>query len=241
MNSDFQPPLFKPDFVQIPYQLIDDRTLDSMDRLLYGLVYWYEHMKDGECWASNQTLAALLYTTTRVVQNSLTRLENKGYIEREYKDKAKRNRTKIRALIAYKRVSLVGDRRKTSDPQVTRERPTDDRHERPIDDHIEIKSIETKKEKIDTPGEFARKFFNGDKDIVGSIGKQLEDAGLPQPFIVAEMLKFKNYWTEPTKNGKKVRWELQQTFDVRRRLGTWFRNAAERSNGTRRSGAGVSL
>lgn len=241
MTSEFQQPLFKPDFIQIPYQLIDDRNLDSMDRLLYGLIYWYEHMKDGECWASNQTLASLLYTTTRVVQNSLGRLEEKGYIERDYKDKAHRNRSRIRALINYKRLSLKDDRQKTNVLQMTNERSIDDRRERPIDDHIEIKSIKKRNENIDTPGEFARKFFNGDKEVVGEIGKQLDESGLPQSFVISEMLKFKNYWTEPTKNGKRVRWELQQTFDVRRRLGTWFRNAAERSQGARRSGAGVEI
>lgn len=134
MLSDKQPPLFVPDFVLIPYQLLCDRELEQIDRFLYGLIYWFEHLKDGECRASNHTFAALLFTTTRVVQNSLNNLEKAGYIEREYKDEARRNRLTIHCKIAFKYLSPIGDRRKTSVPQVTRERPIGDRHERPIGD-----------------------------------------------------------------------------------------------------------
>ena len=98
MNSDKQQPLFRPDFLLIPFPLVEDRDLEPMDRMLYGLIYWYEHLRDGECRASNNSFAALLYTTTRAIQNSLTVLETKGYIERTYKDKCNR-----RDMIIYQR------------------------------------------------------------------------------------------------------------------------------------------
>lgn len=43
-------------------------------------------------------------------------------------------------------------------------------------------------------------------------------------FIRKEFEKFLLYWTEPNKSGTKQRWELQQTFDVKRRLVTWLSN-----------------
>lgn len=150
MSNDRQRPLFIPDFIVIPYQLLTDRELETMDKHLYGMIYWFENMKDGECRASNQTLASLLYTTTRVVQNSLNTLEKRGYIEREYKDAAKRNRTRIHGTVSYKKhVSPTGDRQKTNAPQVTRERPIGDRHESPIGD--QIKNIEIKNSDKTTP------------------------------------------------------------------------------------------
>jgi hypothetical protein len=33
--------------------------------------------------------------------------------------------------------------------------------------------------------------------------------------------KFCDYWTEPTKGGTKLRWELEKCFDISRRLATW--------------------
>ena len=126
--------IFEPDFLMIPFQLIRDKKLEQVDRLLYGVIYWFEHLKDGRCFASNVTLAQLLGTTPRVVQNSLTNLEQAGYIERVYKDAAKRNRMEIRSMIAFRKVSSVGDRQgklegverpvgdRASDLQVTRRR-----------------------------------------------------------------------------------------------------------------------
>ena len=35
---------------------------------------------------------------------------------------------------------------------------------------------------------------------------------------------FCDYWTESKPNGKKMKFELQQTFDIARRLATWSRN-----------------
>lgn len=123
MNSDF----LEPDFIQIPFQLVKDKELEQVDRLLYGIVYWFEHLRDGRCFAGNDKLAKILGTTPRVIQNSLTNLESRGYIRRLYKDSAKRNRLEIQSLIAFKLLSPVGDRHKTNDPQVIDVSPTGDR------------------------------------------------------------------------------------------------------------------
>ena len=40
----------------------------------------------------------------------------------------------------------------------------------------------------------------------------------------SEVAYFISYWTEETKNGKKQKWQLQQTFNFVRRIETWFRN-----------------
>lgn len=45
-----------------------------------------------------------------------------------------------------------------------------------------------------------------------------------------EIEKFCSYWTEPNKSKSKLRWELQPTFDIPRRLGTWFMNDKNFSN-----------
>lgn len=122
MNADF----LEPDFLQIPFQLIKDKELQQVDRMLYGVIYWFEHLRDGRCYASNDKMALVLGTTARVVQNSLNNLEKLGYIERVFKDAAKRNRSEIHSLIAYKRLSPVRDRQKSNDPQVIEVSPTGD-------------------------------------------------------------------------------------------------------------------
>ena len=49
-----------------------------------------------------------------------------------------------------------------------------------------------------------------------------EKARLPEQMVARELKKFVNYWCELTKSGRKQRWELEKTFEVNRRLATWF-------------------
>ena len=42
-----------------------------------------------------------------------------------------------------------------------------------------------------------------------------------------ELISFISYWTERNKSGTKQRWELEKTFELKRRLNTWFRNAGK--------------
>ncbi len=72
-----------------------------------------------------------------------------------------------------------------------------------------------------TPGEVARSFFDGE-DRFGIIKSDFVGRGMPEQTLNTEIRKFLLYWTEPTKSGKKQRWETEKTFDVKRRLFTWL-------------------
>ena len=52
-------------------------------------------------------------------------------------------------------------------------------------------------------------------------------SGISVIFLKKEVRKFYMYWTEPTKNGKKQRWQTEKTFEVKRRLIRWLDNAHE--------------
>lgn len=89
--------------------------LQPSDRFVFAAIYYFERMKDGKCIASNPTIARIAKVDSHSVQNSLTRLEEKGFIKRLYKDAAKRMRTEIKCLVglkvsSYKEpLSLFGD------------------------------------------------------------------------------------------------------------------------------------
>lgn len=87
-------------------------------------------------------------------------------------------------------------------------------------------------EREQTPSEIARAFFERGqpyqeflKRILGHV-----DTGT----VGAEVEKFISYWTEPNKSGTKVRWELQPTFDVSRRLKTWLGRSNDYKNNHRK-------
>jgi len=91
---------------------------------------------------------------------------------------------------------------------------------------IEIKTEterEIQRERVVTPSSEARLFFD-------NIEKQEEylnhliKRGIEESFARQELSKFISYWTEPNKSGTKQLWEMKPTFEITRRLRTWFGN-----------------
>lgn len=68
---------------------------------------------------------------------------------------------------------------------------------------------------------------NDNKDIIDN--KVKEEEFKKQVFSHDQydndlLTKFFNYWSEPNKTGKKMKFEMQQTFEIKRRLVTWSGN-----------------
>lgn len=210
-----------PDFLIIPKIVQNCPGLRPTDWIIYGVIYWFEHLKDGKCTASNHTIGKVAGSTgsisDRAVCGGLDRLEKNHFIQRIYEGNTKKVRLEIRAMASFNMPFISPEPQKEKKPKS------------PLPTVIK-----------ETPEEFAIRFFSGDKEAIGPIGKQLEGAGIPQNVVVNEMIKFKNYWTELSKNGKKQRWEMEKVFEVKRRLGTWFRNIAERQR-QKRAGSGVEI
>jgi len=206
----------RPDFLIVPLVLATDAGIRPSDLLIYGTIYWYEHLRDGECRASNESIGEITGIDTRTVNAGLNRLEKAGYIVRQYKDEEKRNRDRIECMVAFK----FAQQSRLKFP----------------------KALTTEHEQRETPGEYARRFFSGDKEVVEELAQGLmkTTGGKGEEAIKVEMRKFYSYWTEPNKSGTKVRWESEKHFDVKRRLYTWLSRASER-RGSRSAGAGVSV
>lgn len=77
--------------------------------------------------------------------------------------------------------------------------------------------------KIDiTPAQEAFDFFTGNKQE--KVVEYLIEKGIPEQIAMSELKRFISYWTELNSTGKKQRWQMEKTFEVRRRLATWFSN-----------------
>ena len=96
--------LKEPDFLQIPIQVVKDTSLQPVDRLVYGVLYWIEHLRDGVCAAGNLSIGQVIGVSGGTVENSLYRLELAEHIKRTYKDKNKRHRIMIETQICYRKV-----------------------------------------------------------------------------------------------------------------------------------------
>lgn len=76
------------------------------------------------------------------------------------------------------------------------------------------------------PSETAKKFFNS-QDEQHRVIELLEAKGFNKAIVIREINKFISYWTEPNKSGSKERYEMERTFEVGRRLATWFSRVKE--------------
>lgn len=85
---------------------------------------------------------------------------------------------------------------------------------------------------LTTPFQEAKSFFENEKKQEEIILFFLEK-GANENAVRKEMKNFVLYWTEPNKIGTKQKWQLQQTFDVKRRLSTWFSRVKDFSSKTR--------
>ena len=85
-----------------------------------------------------------------------------------------------------------------------------------------------------TPSEIMKKFLV-DKILQEQLAQKIQiKYALELAFVWQELKQFIAYWTEPTKNGRMQRWELENTFELGRRLTTWFRNS-EKFSKTKKS------
>lgn len=75
------------------------------------------------------------------------------------------------------------------------------------------------------------KFFLKDKEELKRIAKAIsEKKDIPYELVLSELKNFAEYWSERSLNGKKQRWEMQKTFQLKRRIGTWFKNVGKFNN-----------
>lgn len=92
---------FTPDLFIIPGVVMLDKELQPLDSKVYATVYWLERLRDGRCFASNNTLAKIVNSSSSGVRQSLYRLEDKGYIRMTYNEA--KHRTGIITLVQMKR------------------------------------------------------------------------------------------------------------------------------------------
>lgn len=201
----------KPDFYIIPEIVKSSPKLRPCDGYIYAVVYWIERLKEGRCIASNQVIGEASGFDERTVRAGLDRLDKAGFIIRIYEDKERRIRKEIKTLVAYQQIvketGWIGDEAKNITPSQ------------------EAKLFFTKEE--GEPAVFRNK-------IVDEI---LTEKGGDRKELIAEVKKFILYWTEPNKTGTKQRWQIEKTFEVKRRLGTWMARVAERQQKGRASSA----
>lgn len=214
------------EFWSLPKTVAERTDLTVVDKLVLAIL-WTRRNGENVSWPSQENMAKQLGVTARSVIRALERLAKVG-------------------LVAVNRQGAMKSNEYTIDEdEVTKSHITDEvtksHHHSDKLSHVIVTKSHTKRTSEDntedntthTPGEMARewlpRFLSGETMYVdgsSAVVDALAKKGIPIDIVQSELKKFALYWTEPTKSGKKQRWELQPTFDIRRRLATWFTNVA---------------
>lgn len=94
---------FRPDFLITPYALIADDRVTPADERVYSVCYWFQKLKDGQCTASNATIAKIANLKVGTVKNSISKLAKLGYLEVLISDRRKNSRSEIRCNVQFTR------------------------------------------------------------------------------------------------------------------------------------------
>lgn len=231
--------MFAPQFLITPYEVKVCPGLRPTDGDVYAIIYWFEHLKDGKCTAANGTIAEILGIDERTVRAALDRLERKTFIERVYEDPETRKvRLEIRCLVVMQKGASKEAAFKVKSKRVKK---TDLEAAGPggiIPDETEI--VE------ESPREYAKRFFDPTSRCRVEFVDELcaSHPEINRDAVISELKKFFTYWTEPNGSGTKQRWQMQATFEVKRRLYTWLSKAGQYAGGgstKQRAGAGTTL
>jgi hypothetical protein len=234
----------QPSHYYIPAQLRQNDDLQPTDAFVYAAIYWFACMKYKKCTASNRAIAEAANVSPTTVSTCLSRLEKNGYINRLWGEN--QNRKEVVPLIVPAKHSVQsnkgGNDEKDSESvqsdkedgegvsQTTKGGESNDAQNNKTtnSNNTPLKEKNIKKQKSPhemSPKEFNQSFF--DHKTVWDLLREeaLSTTDADPEFVDDKFEEFWLYWTEPNESGTKKRWELEATFDVKRRLRTWFKNA----------------
>jgi hypothetical protein len=114
------------------------------------------------------------------------------------------------------------------------------------------KSEILEKPTIPAPAQNTKTFFKGIQDLRNKVVETGESQQVKlfllsltekypkanKAIIWGEIQKFERYWTELNSTGTKERWQTEKTFQIDRRLVTWFAKKKEFATGNINSGKG---
>lgn len=179
-------------------------------------------LEAGETIKSLEMLASTSPFTVQNWRTAIKNLKSTGELtERKY---GKHRILKVKNYTKYQSINTEDNNDLTGIQQGTNRKVTVEEEGK--------KEKKGKKREIGSPSEptpamYARDFFSKHEVVMKIEADYFLSKGVPMQIVKAEFAKFVNYWTELNKSGTKQRWEKEKTFEVRKRLATWFNRVAD--------------
>ncbi|MFA5453079.1 MAG: hypothetical protein WC248_05865 [Candidatus Methanomethylophilaceae archaeon] len=182
----------------------------------------------GQLAYSQQTLTKRWHWSRGKVKRYLSELENQNdIILKTIQQNGQQIKflTTLITIVKYDKWQGDDTAKRTADGQQTDSRRTADGTYTKNDKNDNNEKNEKKRERdalrAYSPAQVANEFLNNSEKQEEFISKLIQKGGSEQ-VARQEIKKFVAYWTELNGSGSKQRWQMQKTFEVQKRLATWF-------------------
>jgi hypothetical protein len=206
-------------FSLLPHYILNHST--AVDQALYMQMKRYTGEGiGGTCWASKRTLMKKLRVGLKAINKSLEYLQNRGWVK----------------LIGKKEVETKGGTQLVDEYEVVdiwkinMDYYQGVLESTPLDGKGVLESLSRRSQKEDqgvlqsTPNKNHILNKNNNKEeitLLNIFNKEIQTENLK------EKNKFLDYWTEKNIKGTKEKWQMEKTFDVKRRWSKWLDNIKE--------------
>lgn len=209
------------------YYIIPSKLAESGDEkkaILYGLITSLAR-SEGYAWASNQYMAEKLKVSDRTIQNKLKNLIDDGWVVRAFDNDQTMEGRKLYPQVTVHAMGYTPHETADTPPRKNQHTPPRSQlHHSNISNTSNINLEGGKPPR--TPKEEAIEFFTSQEKQQSAIN-WIIDHGVPESKAKLEVQKFLNYWTELNSTGRKQKWEMEKTFEVKRRFVTWLSRVKE--------------
>lgn len=222
-------------FILVPSKSV----LKEVDAISQSLFLWLcEHTnnKTGKCFPSINRLAQLCRVSKNTIKNRMKQLEKAGLIKKETRKKSNgMNATNLYTILIHNQRTYKTKRSGYATYEANNDTLIGHEMDTNIKEYKQEEMKESKNAHVDP-----EKFFKSDPESLVLIANELyQNTHLSDKTIKIEIGKFILYWTEPTHDGTRERWQLEKTFEIRRRIFSWFSKIQPTNR--RGSGAGVTV
>jgi hypothetical protein len=189
-------------YTTIQHEIRKEYNLSCNEYVLLDMIYHLSTNPDskikGWCYASKELLATEIGLSRQAINNMINNLEEKELVEKDFQTRFLKTTNKWNLIYFNYKESLQGVKKvynecKESLPEECKE----SLHNNNNFNNNNIKVKEKQKE-------FAERI----KPFIEDYGRDL-------------CLEFYNYWSEANEKTGKLRWEKQDTFEIKKRLITW--------------------
>jgi len=204
------------EFWAMPKHILAMHELPLEARMVYAIL-WTRSNGENVAWPGQKKIADELGIGERSVRRYLEKLRGAGLIEIERQGNNRTNRY----LITGEPTGQIG---RTGPATCDLSGPaTVGRSSMKRTVLKEQREMQTAQ--APTPSQIAARFFEAptaENEVQKEMFEYFMSKGLSREHVWAEFKKFWAKWTEPSPGGTKQRWQMEKTFEVRRRLVTWF-------------------